>query len=172
MPNRLSNSRYVAPTLAIHHKLNRSLGNPEPFCKGLLSYCGGTFQFSNFHNVCIFQFCQWMFNSTSWISSAFALHIRHVFSVSGRKQMGRIAARSIVTVMANLKPGGNFTKSPLPHDAMCQFRVGAFSVCVRALRMFNESTVSVISLVAQPRPANRSFSNFNFFPKPMLWRRS
>lgn len=147
------------PSMPMNNKLNIRIADIEYFCKSIKRDSTSSVHIPNSQNIGFFKFREFAVNSTrcTMSISTFSNAISMVICLSTFKKMIWIAARRIVTVMANTFPLWNWSIRVKPCQTMGHSLL-KFTDCYRSISKSGTG-------FPNPRPAFLYVSNLNIFPK-------
>lgn len=108
----------MSPTFSIHNPTDLVLTHPKHDCKGWLVYTSSCFKPPYFKHFFLCEFGVHVTRSINNRLSAFLNRISVVVVIVSKKQMIRIAAKSIIALMEHPKTGRNGTMRKKPSQAV------------------------------------------------------
>lgn len=151
----------MLPSLSSAKFTNGFVANTEAFCEFHKADIHFASQFTYFCNQFCRQFGRAMAFSVTWIFPSLLNHIGNIVGWSSNKQMTRINARWIITMMAHKLISRWFAVRQFPCHSMCK----GSALVVSAKRKYS---VLIVIQFSKPRPAFIMRFHFHVWPKT-IW---
>lgn len=149
----MQRSWHMLPRPSLDDKKNGAFANAEQPSDHVERHDPRSIHCPYFNNLSLAQLGRSRLRSSSSIKSAFNHAITHIFCVSSKPQMRRIAATPIIAFVTALKTFGNWSIGIFPRQPVSRYRFRSPSIFIPAFWIRSKFSVSMMRFFSKPWPA-------------------